>query len=98
AEPKKTTFTIGDRSQSSGGIYTRSVENVPLVMGNRYQVTLVAVNQWENNYSISSVRLNKLVKSGYGEDDTTNDGSVAGWVILVLLLICIPIVLYFILK
>ena len=94
-------FTIGDnKSESSRGQYVEAAMNRALVKGNRYQVTLVAVNQWGNDYNVSAAKLDKYWRPGYGSEEitATNTGNVVGWVILVLLLISIPVVLFYILK
>ena len=100
-QPKleKQTFTIGDNKEyKSQGLYVKSAVNRALVLGERYQVTLLAVNRWGDNTSISSVKLEKTILSGYGPQDSGSVGIVAAWVILVLLLIAIPFVIFFIIK
>ena len=79
-------------------MYVKFAYNWALVLGERYQVTLVAVNQWGNSYSMSSVKLEKPILFGYVSQESGSVGSVAVWVVLVLLLITIPFIIFFIIK
>jgi hypothetical protein len=85
-------FTIGDNSSFPDGFWNR-----PLTPGRCYQVTLLAVNQQDNEYKYSSVKLQDRVQNSSESNLEENSSSRAVWTAFLLLLI-IPAVVYFICR
>ncbi|PSN51494.1 hypothetical protein C0J52_00733 [Blattella germanica] len=92
-------FEIGSNGiQDNGCHFIAYGKNRPLVPGGSYEVTLVALYKWNDDYKAKAIKLKDPVKTPlvYVIPEET---SVVGWVILALLLICVvPAVAFFVLR